>query len=351
MFKEMRETRMSDLHYKYDEASGLKAIVAIHSTLRGPALGGCRIIPYACGDDALTDAIRLAQGMSYKAALAGLNLGGGKAVIMEPSGDYDRQALFQAFSQFVEDLNGRYITAMDSGTTVTDMDTIAQQTSHVSCTSRCGNPAPLTAEGVYYGIQASLKAHPDLPDSPEGLRIAVQGLGNVGYALCRLLYQAGAQLLVADIDDQRVNQCVQDFNATPVATNEIHAVPCELFSPCGLGGILNKDTIPQLQCAAVAGSANNQLLTEEDGAQLHQRNILYAPDYVINAGGLIFVAINHLGGNQEDMQHRIHGIYDTLLEIYDQQKTSGLPSSIIANQLAESALFGAQPQSLSTGDA
>ena len=339
MFRQMTEARMNDLHYKYDEETGLQSIIAIHNTRRGPALGGCRIIPYASGDEALTDAMRLAKGMSYKAALAGLDLGGGKAVIMEPEGSYDRTRLFQAFGRFIEELNGRYITAMDSGSTVADMDAIATQTRHVTCTSDSGSPAPLTAEGVFYGIKATLKAHKDLPDNLNGVRIAVQGLGNVGYALCQLLHREGAKLLIADIDESRVARCVHEFKATPVATSEIHTVNCEIFSPCGLGGILNQDTIPQLNCTAVAGSANNQLLTEADGTALHQRDILYAPDYVINSGGLVFVAMNHLGSTYADMQRRIQSIHGTLLQIYRHQQQSGLASSLIADQLAEAALF------------
>ncbi|OED40290.1 amino acid dehydrogenase [Endozoicomonas sp. (ex Bugula neritina AB1)] len=345
MFRKMTEARINDLHFKFDEATGLRSIVAIHNTRRGPALGGCRIIPYSSDDDALTDAVRLARGMSYKAALAGLNLGGGKAVIMEPEGSYDRIALFKAFGSFIKELGGRYITAMDSGSTVEDMDAIASQTQHVTCTSNCGSPAPLTAEGVFYGIQATLKAHNDLPNTLKGVRVAIQGLGNVGYSLCQLLHKEGAQLLVADIDEIRVTRCVQEFGAIAVPTSEIHAVPCELFSPCGLGGGLNKETIPQLKCAAVAGSANNQLLTEVDGISLHQRNILYAPDYVINSGGLVFVAMNHYGSSHAKMKRQILNIHDTLLDIFRLQQQKNLSSNVIANQLAESILFNNQTDS------
>lgn len=347
MFRQITEARVNDVHFKYDESSGLKAIIAIHNTRRGPALGGCRIIPYTSSEEALTDAIRLAQGMSYKAALAGLDLGGGKSVIMEPEGPYDREKLFQAFGRFIEELGGRYITAMDSGTTVADMDTIATQTAHVSCTSSSGSPASSTALGVYHGILATLKAHKDLSSSLKGMRISVQGLGNVGYSLCQLLHRDGAKLIVADIDEQKVQQCAREFGATAVNTNEIYSVPCELFSPCGLGGILDKGNIQKLQCAAVAGSANNQLLTPECGKQLFDRDILYAPDYLINAGGLIFVAHSHLKKSDSELKYRLERIGDTLLQIFRQEQQVGLPSSVIADQMAEASLFSNNPNQLS----
>ncbi|MGB1270993.1 MAG: Glu/Leu/Phe/Val dehydrogenase dimerization domain-containing protein, partial [Endozoicomonas sp.] len=297
--------------------------------------------------EAINDAIRLARGMSYKAALAGLDLGGGKAVIMEPQRPYDRTLLFQAFGQFLNELAGRYVTAMDSGTSIADMNTIATQTRHVTCTTDCGSPAPYTAEGVYYGILASLKAHPDLPETLKGVTVAVQGLGNVGYALCQLLNRDGARLIVADIDEKRVESAVRELGATAVAPDDIYATPCDLFSPCGLGGILNNETIDQLQCAAIAGSANNQLQTEEDGFALFKRNILFAPDYLINAGGLIFVAMTYLKSSPRDMQRRVRSIHDTLLRIFSQQQQAGLPGSIIADQMAEAIVHGDQTHQMS----
>ena len=339
MFRQITEARMNDIHVKYDERSGLKSIIAIHNTRRGPSLGGCRFIPYSSFDDAVTDAIRLAQGMSYKAALAGLELGGGKSVIMEPEGDYDRQELFKAFGRFVEELGGRYITAMDSGTRVSDMDAIATQTAHVTCTSTSGNPAPSTARGVYYGVLATLKAHPDLGESLNGLTVAVQGLGNVGYALCQLLHRDGAKLVVSDINEEKVSQCIQEFGAKAVSPEEIHSVPCDIFSPCGLGGILNPESIPQLQCGAVAGSANNQLLTPGCGELIFQKDILYAPDYLINAGGLIFVAMSHYQKSESELNHRIQCIGDTLLQIFSRQQQQNEPASLIADHMAEAMLF------------
>ena len=347
MFRQISEARVNDLHFKYDETSGLKAIIAIHNTRRGSALGGCRILPYLSTDDAVTDAIRLAQGMSYKAALAGLDLGGGKSVILEPEEPYDRQQLFKAFGQFIEELDGRYITAMDSGSRVSDMDAIATRTGHVTCTSASGNPAPFTAMGVYKGIQSVLKAHKDFGSSLKGMKIAVQGLGNVGFALCQLLNRDGAELVVTDIDDQKVAQCVREFGATAVDSDEVYSVECDIFSPCGLGGILDETTISQLQCAAVAGSANNQLLTPECGQQLFDRNILYAPDYLINAGGLIFVAMTHQRKSESEMNHRINAIEDTLLQIFRHQQQRGMPSSLIADHMAEALLYGDEHGQLS----
>ena len=347
MFQQITEAGVNDLHFKYDEASGLKAIIAVHNTRRGPALGGCRIIPYSSTDEAVTDAIRLAKGMSYKAALAGLDLGGGKSVIIEPTEPYDREKLFQAFGGFIEELNGRYITAMDSGSRVSDMDTIATKTRHVSCTSSSGNPAPSTALGVYKGILATLQAHKDFGQSLKGMKVAVQGLGNVGFALCQLLHRDGAKLFVTDIDEKKIDQCVADFGATPVSSNEIYSVPCDIFSPCGLGGVLDPDHISQLQCGAVAGSANNQLLTPECGQQLFDRDILYAPDYLINSGGLIFVAMNHFGKGQTEIDRRIDAIEETLLQVFRHQKQRKTPSSLIADHMAEVLLYGGNHERLS----
>ena len=340
MFRQITEARMNDIHIKHDEHSGLKSIIAIHNTRRGPSLGGCRFIPYSTFDDAVTDAIRLARGMSYKAALAGLDLGGGKSVIMEPEGDYDREELFKAFGCFVEELGGRYITAMDSGTRVADMDTIATQTKHVTCTSTNGNPAPSTARGVYYGILATLKACKEFGDNLKGMTVMVQGLGNVGYALCQLLHRGGARLVVSDIDENKVDQCVRMFGARAVSKEEIHSVPCDIFSPCGLGGVLTPESIGQLRCAAVAGSANNQLLTPECGELLFQKDIFYAPDYLINAGGLIFVAMSHYQKSNHELNRRIKGIGDTLLQIFRRQQQQNEPASLIADHMAEAMLFG-----------
>ena len=339
MFRQIVEAKVNDIHLKYNEKSGLKAVIAIHSTLRGPSLGGCRIIPYGRTEDAITDVIRLAQGMSYKAALAGLSLGGGKAVIMEPEYNYSREKLFKDFGRFVEELNGRYITAMDSGTSVIDMDNIASETKYVTCTSSVGNPGSYTAKGVFLGIKACIESCSGLNKNLSGMRIAIQGLGNVGSSLCELLRAEGAVLLVSDIDKNKINKCIEQFGATGIDPEDIYKTPCDIFSPCGLGGIIHEKSINELKCKAVAGSANNQLLTPEAGQLLLQKGILYAPDYLINAGGLIFVAMKYLGGGSQELDKRIDGIYYTLLNIFKEEQASGKSSNIIADQMAEAILF------------
>ncbi len=340
MFSRMKEARINDIHFRHDEASGLKAMIAIHNTHRGPALGGCRCIPYDHTQDAVEDAIELARGMSYKAALAGLDLGGGKAVIMEPPNDYDREALFKAFGRFVEELGGRYITAMDSGTMLQDMDWIATETRHVTCTSHCGDPSPYTARGVFASIKACLSSSDALPDTLQGLRVAVQGVGNVGFELCRLLHEVGAHIQIADIDDDRLSRCAESFGATIVPSDQILKSECDILSPCGLGHILTKELIPQLRCYAIAGSANNQLATPDAGLSLYRQGILYAPDYLINAGGLIFVAMNYEGKQEPEIHQRVDELGDTLLKLFRRQEQSGEPSSLIADRMAEQILYG-----------
>ncbi|WP_461538310.1 Leu/Phe/Val dehydrogenase [Spongorhabdus nitratireducens] len=340
MFSRMKEAQINDIHFRHDKPTGLKAMIAIHSTRRGPALGGCRCIPYDHTEDALADAIDLARGMSYKAALAGLDLGGGKAVIMEPAEAYDREALFKAFGRFVEELGGRYITAMDSGTMLQDMDWISTETRHVTCTSHSGDPSPYTARGVFAAIKACLQASDALPDTLQGLRVAVQGAGNVGFELCRLLHEAGAQLQVADIDEERRQCCIDAFGANTVPVDQILTTECDILSPCGLGHILTEELIPKLRCSAIAGSANNQLAGPEVGLALYRQGILYAPDYLINAGGLIFVAMSHEGQSEADIYHRVDELGDTLLKLFHRQEQSGEASSLIADRMAEQILYG-----------
>ncbi|OQX36620.1 MAG: amino acid dehydrogenase [Oceanospirillales bacterium LUC14_002_19_P2] len=340
MFRTITDTRLNDLHFKHDESSGLKGIIAIHDTSRGPALGGCRFISYQTTDEAIQDAVRLAKAMSYKAALAGLDQGGGKSVVMAPEGDFDREALFKAFGRFVNELGGRYITAMDCGRFTEDMDTIATETAHVTCTTAMGDPAPYTAQGVFGSIKAFVAACKDLPDSLEGVTVAVQGLGHVGYALCQLLHQAKARLVVADIAQDKVDQCCKAFNAEAVSPEDIHKVNCDVFSPCGLGGILNNKTIQVLKCRVVAGSANNQFADPDSGLSLHRQAILYAPDYLVNAGGLIFASLRHVGESDKVIRKRIDGIGETLTQLFKRQAQSGEPISLITDRMAETILYG-----------
>ncbi|GAA0790965.1 Leu/Phe/Val dehydrogenase [Marinobacterium sediminicola] len=340
MLKQMENAGLTDLHFGLDPASGMKAIIAIHSTARGAAIGGCRFIHYAREQEAITDALRLARGMSYKAALAGLPHGGGKAVMIEPEGDYDRTALMQAFGRFVDQLGGRYITAMDSGTEVSDMDIIETATRYVSCTSASGDPSPHTALGVFEGIRAAV-LHRLERDSLAGLVISIQGLGHVGHALAAMLHEAGAKLIVADIDSARVQTCINQFGARAVAADEIYDVEADVFSPCGLGAILNAETIPRLKCSIVAGSANNQLAVDEDGNRLRARGILYAPDYVINAGGLIHVALHHAGVDGDRRDAKIREIGDTLTHLFTEAKRSNQSVHHVADLHAEALLKAA----------
>ncbi|MEX2333539.1 MAG: Glu/Leu/Phe/Val dehydrogenase dimerization domain-containing protein [Pseudohongiella sp.] len=339
MFDKIERADLNELHFRHDKSSGLRAIIAIHNTRLGPALGGCRFITYDSDDDAIEDVIRLARGMSYKAAIANVPQGGGKAVILKPLEPFDRQELFQAFGSFIHDLGGRYITAVDSGSLITDMDEVALNTPYVSGTTRDGHdPSPVTALGVYAGICAAVQ-HQLGRTSLKGLRIAVQGLGNVGYALAALLHKDGARLIVSDVDERRVQRCVSEFGAEAVDSNSIYGVDCDLFAPCGLGGVINARTIPQLRCSIVAGAANNQLSDDGQGEVLHKKGILYAPDYVINAGGLIQVSLGYLKKPASEINQRTLALGGTLTDLFERSRADNVSPEQIANRVAESLLF------------
>jgi leucine dehydrogenase len=324
--------------YNHDPASGLNAIIAIHSTALGPALGGTRFYPYANEDDALRDVLRLARGMTYKAAAAGLDLGGGKAVIIGDPKRIKTEVLLRAYGRFVESLGGRYITAEDVGTDTADMDLVARETSFVTGLPQAhgggGDPSVMTALGIYSGLQAVALA---LWQEHElaGRHVVVQGVGKVGFHLCRLLHQAGARLTVADVDVDHVARAVNEFGADTAEPAKVHAVPCDIFAPCALGAVINDDTIPELKCAAVAGSANNVLARPEHGWALREAGILYAPDYVINAGGLINVADELQGYNPERARSRVRGIFDMLRAVFHRAKQDGIPTSEAADRIAE----------------
>lgn len=327
-----------DLHFKVDPASGLKAIIAIHSTKLGPALGGCRFIEYPDTFSAIYDAMRLARGMSYKAAAVNLPLGGGKAVIIKPKGAHNRTEFMHQFGRFVEELNGRYITALDSGTRLTDMDIIAEHTKHVaSLTVHNGDPSPSTAKGVFKGIQAAV-AFKLKKDNLKGVHVAIQGLGHVGHLLAKHLYEAGAKLTVADISQEAVDYAVQQLGATAVSTEVIHKVPCDVFVPCALGAIINDSSINELQTTIIAGAANNQLAHTIHGKKLHEKGVLYAPDYVINSGGLIFAASKYFHTPEEKVNYQIDGIYTSLLEIFTLSSRDNIPTSEVADALAKDKL-------------
>lgn len=343
LFATLQSLRFGRVHIAHDEATGLRAVVAIHSTGRGPGIGGCRAIRYGASDAAVLDALRLGRGMAYKAACANLPHGGAKAVIMLPDGDFDREALFTAYGKFVDSLQGEYITCEDSGTSTADMDVVARQTKHVLGTSGgSGDPSPYTAYGCRRGVQAAVK-HQLGYDALEGLHVAVQGVGHVGYYLAKEVHELGARLTVADINAANVQRCVDEFGAAVVSPDEILAVECDVLAPCALGAILNDTTIPKLRTRVIAGAANNMLAEDRHGDELHRRGILYAPDYVINAGGLINVAVEYSpeGWSHEPAWEGCTAIYDTLIEIFDRSKATDTPTYLIADQVAEERIFGA----------
>jgi len=338
IFKYMEKYDYEQLVFCQDEASGLKAIIAIHDTTLGPALGGARMWTYASEENAIEDALRLARGMTYKNAAAGLNLGGGKTVIIGDPFKDKNEEMFRALGRFIQGLNGRYITAEDVGTTVTDMDLIHEETNYVTGISPAfgssGNPSPVTAYGVYLGMKAAAKEAFG-SDSLEGRAISVQGLGNVAYKLCEYLHNEGAKLVVTDINQAAIDRVVNDFDATAVVPEEIYSQEVDIFAPCALGAILNDETIPQLKAKVIAGSANNQLQDSRHGDYLHELEIVYAPDYVINAGGVINVADELYGYNRERAMKRVEGIYDSLEKIFAISKRDGIPTYVAANRLAE----------------
>lgn len=322
-----------DLHFKWDPATGMQAIVAIHSTRLGPAFGGCRFVNYDHTDSAIIDALRLAKGMSYKCAAAGLHYGGGKSVIIKPKGNFDRKALFAAFGRFINEINGRYITAKDSGTTLEDMDIIAEQTPFVASTSTMNDPSPYTAHGVRLGIAAAVKfklGRTDLKD----ITVAIQGAGYVGYYLAKELHKLGAKLIMTDVDQAACERVKQEFNATIVAPTDIYAVDCDVFAPAALGAVINEDTISQLRCSIVAGASNNQLAEPIHGYALKQRDILYAPDYVINSGGIIQAASVYDKLDEAQITQKIEHLYDVLLDIFARAQAADLPTHVIADQIA-----------------
>lgn len=338
IFEYMEKYDYEQLVFCHDQASGLKAIIAIHDTTLGPALGGTRMWVYETEEAAIEDALRLARGMTYKNAAAGLNLGGGKTVVIGNPRTDKSEALFRALGRYVESLNGRYITAEDVGTTVTDMDYIHQETNYVTGVSEAygssGNPSPMTALGCFKGMQAAAKAAFG-SDDLAGKVVAVQGVGNVGYYLCQHLNEVGAKLIVADINQEAIDRVVTEFGATVVAPNEIYGVECDIYAPCALGATINDETIPQLKAKVVAGSANNQLKEERHGDVLHEMGILYAPDYVINSGGVINVADELEGYNAERARKKIENIYNIILNVVEIAKRDGIPTYKAADRMAE----------------
>ncbi|MGI4880546.1 MAG: Glu/Leu/Phe/Val family dehydrogenase [Janthinobacterium lividum] len=334
-----------DLHVINDVATGVTGIIAIHSTALGPAAGGCRFWHYESQADLATDALRLARGMSYKNALAGLPFGGGKAVLQRPLGDFDRAAVFRVFGEAVAALQGSYITAEDVGTTVADMRAVRAHTPYVAGLEVAagmagGDPSPWTALGVFECMKAAARdvLHFDL----KGATVAVQGIGNVGGGLCRLLRQEGANLVIADIDEARAAAFAREFGAKQVGIDEILSVDADVLAPCALGGILNETTIPLVRARLICGGANNQLATEADGQALDDREIIYAPDYVVNAGGIINVSAEYLGETSRQVGDRVGQIAGRLLDILRQAADRQMPPGAIAEHLARQMIARAR---------
>ena len=325
-----------------DDKSGLKAIIAVHNSNLGPALGGCRMWPYASEEEAVRDVLRLSRGMTYKSAMANLRLGGGKSVIIGNPRTHKTPELLAAFARALEQLNGRYIAAEDSGTSVADMKYMTQFTQHVAGIhdkpsdegTRSGDPSPATAYGTFIGIKAAVKERLGR-DSLDGLRVAVQGVGNVGFDLARQLKEAGAQLWVTDIHREPLVQAGKELGATVVAPDEIFGLDVDVFAPCALGAILNDTTIPQLKASIVAGAANNQLAEARHGLALMKRGILYAPDYVINAGGIIDVYHERIGFDRSALLKHIEGIHDNLMEVFERAREEERPTGEVADMIAE----------------
>jgi leucine dehydrogenase len=322
-----------------DNATGLKAIVAIHNTTLGPAVGGTRMWMYASEGDALTDVLRLSRGMTYKSALAGLNIGGGKAVIIADSKKDKNEALMRSFGKFVDGLGGRYITAEDMGVGTRDMEYVKMETDHVvglpDYMGGGGDPSPVTAYGVYMGMKASVKEQTG-SDSLAGKTIVVQGVGHVGEYLVEYLVKENAHVIITDIYEDRVNDVVKKYGVKAILPSEVYSTPMDIYSPCAMGATVSKETLEQLSCGIICGAANNQLAVEtEDGQRVLDKGILYAPDYLVNAGGIINCYWEIVGYNRQASLAQAELIYDTTLKIYSASKEKGIPSYLAANQMAE----------------
>ncbi|WGL16741.1 Glu/Leu/Phe/Val dehydrogenase dimerization domain-containing protein [Microbulbifer bruguierae] len=328
-----------EVAFYHDAKSGLKAIIAVHNTNLGPSLGGCRMWPYADDAEALNDVLRLSRGMTYKSAMAGLKLGGGKSVIIGDPRKQKTPELLRAMGDFLNTLGGRYITAEDSGTSVADMKIIGERSEYVSGViagqEHGGDPSPSTAYGVFVGLKAAV-AHRWGRTDLNGLKVSIQGVGNVGFRLAKLLKHAGAELFVTDIFQDNVDRVVNELGATAVSADEIFDLDVDLFAPCAMGAILNDDTISRLKVGAIAGAANNQLAEARHAQMLKDKGILYAPDYVINAGGIIDVYYQQLGEyNADQVKAHIETIGTTLQEVFERADQSGETTALVADRIAE----------------
>ncbi len=331
------------VNYFHDAKTGLKAIVAVHNSNRGPALGGCRMWNYASDEEALRDVLRLSKGMTYKSALANLDLGGGKSVIIGDARAHKTEALLEMMGRCLESLGGRYIAAEDSGTSVPDLQIMGRHTQYVAgVTERTGidgqlsngDPSPATAYGTFIGLKAAVK-HKWGRDDLTGLKVALQGVGNVGYRLAEHLHAAGAELYVTDIHQEQVDKAVSKLNATAVSAADILSLDVDILAPCALGAILNDQTIPTIKAQVIAGASNNQLESARHDMMLKERGILYAPDFAINAGGIIDIFYERVGHTPAKVTAHIETIAETLEEIFIRSDESGIATGAIANQLAE----------------
>lgn len=332
---------VGQLHFKVDPETDLCAIVAIHSTKLGPAIGGTRFYRYPSVDLAVIDALRLAHMMTLKAAVSDLPHGGAKAVLMKPKTFRDRQAYFRSYGDFVHQLNGRYITAVDMGTTDADMDIIAERTPYVFGASTLHaiekDPSLFTARGVIRGIEAAVKFKLQR-DNLDGIHVAVQGAGHVGYELVKMLSERGAKISLCDPKKEAVDRCVEKFKVQPVSAEKIYDVPCDIFAPCATGEILNRENINRLQASIVAGSANAQLAHQKFATLMHNKGILYVPDFVINSGGLIYAAMVYDYNDPSLADQKIQQIYHTLINIFERSQQSQLNTHDIAVQIAKERL-------------
>ena len=338
VFDEVAKEGHEQVLFGHDPVSGLRAIIAIHSTALGPALGGTRFYAYESESEALADVLRLSKGMTYKSAAAGLDLGGGKAVIIGDPYHDKSERLLRAYGRIVDSLQGRYITAEDVGTTTQDMDVIRKETRWVLGNSVAmggsGDPSPVTARGLYAGTRAVVEKLFGTTDL-ENRTFAVQGVGKVGSAFVQLLIEARAKVVIADSFPPALERAKERFGVESVPLDEIHKVECDVYSPCALGGVLNEETIPELNCRAVVGSANNQLATEKDAKRIADRGILYAPDFVVNAGGVINVYDQLNGYSKTRAMHLVDSIYDSTKRILGVAETDGILPNEAAEKVAE----------------
>jgi leucine dehydrogenase len=338
VFESLKQKQHEQVIFFREPVSGLRAIVAIHDTTLGPAIGGVRMRRYSTEDEALEDALRLSRSMTYKAAGAGVNFGGGQTVVLGDPREDKSEALSRALGRFIDSLGGRYIAGQDVGTSVDDMDYMRMETRYVvgipSSRGGSGDPSPVCAFGVMRGMEACCSVVLG-KDDLDGIRVAVQGVGNVGRETVDMLMAAGAVVTVTDTDGEAVKRITQRHRVETVAADEVFDVECDVFCPCALGGILNSETVERLKCRVVAGAANNQLADEQSGALLHERGILYAPDYIINAGGLINVADEIHGYDRERALRKTGAIKDVLLKVFAAAKAEGIPTNVAADRFAE----------------